>query len=87
MERGNATSQPVRVGTRLSCASSGQVTSSVGGSNLSVITLLRGSVESIAEVHEECVTAPLEVILDIGVREPCMVEELSCRNSYQVTGP
>ena len=33
------------------------------------IGVLQGSIESIAEVHEECITVPLEAVLDIGIRE------------------
>ncbi len=40
--------------------------------------VLRGRVEGVAEVHEVCITAPLETVLDVRVREPCTVEEIGC---------
>ena len=33
-----------------------------------------GSVEGVAEVHEECVAAPPEVVLDVRIRELCGME-------------
>ena len=36
--------------------------------------VLRGSVEGVAEVHEECVAAPLEAVLDVRVGEPSSME-------------
>ena len=41
--------------------------------------VLRGCVEGIAEVHEECIAAPPEMVFDIRVREPCTVEEIGRR--------
>ena len=39
-------------------------------------SMLRGSVEGIAEVHEECIAVPPEVVLDIRIGEPCAMEEI-----------
>ena len=36
--------------------------------------MLQGGVEGIAEVHEECIVAPPEEVLDIRVTEPSLRE-------------
>ena len=41
--------------------------------------VLRGHLEGVVEVHEECIAVPPETVLDIRVREPCTVEEIGCR--------
>ena len=38
--------------------------------------MLIGCVECVVKVHEKCVVVPTEVILDIGIRESCTVEEV-----------
>ena len=38
------------------------------------LVTLRGSVEGVAEVHEKCVAAPLEAVLDVRVGEPSSME-------------
>ena len=38
------------------------------------IGVLQGCVEGITEVHEECIAAPPESVLDIGVREPYAIQ-------------
>ena len=36
--------------------------------------VLRGCVEGIAEVHEECIAVLLESVFDVRVREPCAMK-------------
>ena len=38
------------------------------------IGVLQGCVEGIMEVHEECIAAPPELVLDIGVGEPYAIQ-------------
>ena len=42
--------------------------------------MLQGCLECVAEVHEEGIAAPMETVLDEGIRESCTVEEVSCRD-------
>ncbi len=44
-------------------------------------------VEGVAQVHEECVAAPPEAVLDIRVREPSSVEEVGGGDANGVAGP
>ena len=48
--------------------------------------MLQDSVEGTMEAYEECIAAPPEMDLDIGIREPCKVKEISCRHWYIVAG-
>ena len=43
--------------------------------------------EGVPEVHEKCIAAPPETVLDVGVREPCMVEEIGRFYADQVARP
>ena len=44
-------------------------------------------VEGVAQVHEECVAAPPEAVLDIRIREPGAVEEVGGGDANGVAGP
>ena len=44
-------------------------------------------VEGVAQVHEECVAAPQEAVLDIRVREPSSVEEVGGGDTNGMAGP
>ena len=44
-------------------------------------------VEGVAQVHEECVAAPQEAVLDIRVREPSSVEEVGGGDANGMAGP
>ena len=43
--------------------------------------------EGVPEVHEKCIAAPPETVLDIGVRESCSVEEIGRCYADRVARP
>ena len=49
--------------------------------------MLVSHVEGVAQVHEECVTAPQEAVLDIRVREPSSVEKVGGGDTNGMAGP
>ena len=49
--------------------------------------VLVSRVEGFVQVHEECVAAPQEAVLDIRVREPSSVEEVGGGDANGMAGP
>ena len=43
--------------------------------------VLVGGVEGIAEVNEECIAVPLQVVFDKGIGELCTVEKIGHRHA------
>ena len=43
--------------------------------------------ECVAEAHEEGVTSPAEMVLDVGVGKPCTMEEVGHSHSNGMAGP
>ena len=51
------------------------------------ISMLQSRVEGVADVHEECIAVPLEVILYERIRESSAMEEICGCSLDGVTGP